>query len=673
MSKLLISENERKNILSLYNLIQEDLTPLQKLMQCKFTPDGKYVVYEGKAYRTEDGQEVPLNEAWTLSDILHTGADILSVGMDFVIPGSGAVVDTLNALSYVIEAQFKNAEEKDSLYLMAAITFAFVILPGPLQALSVPLKRAIKTGVGMASPVVVKALKIIGGSLDTLLLGIPSKINAALKSPLAKNILGKYSGKISGFIDGFTKRVKSILSKLTGKAGKEGAEKASKEGAEKASKEGAEKASKEGAEVAANVFQKKHTLGDVGTPDEWWNLSKDELNNLVKKQENLVSSSVNGLIKKTDNLVNKSFNPSQVNILSKSNISGREIMEVQLENGQNVIFYKVTGMGGKTLPPPGAWSVVPGFIDNAFVQGKRVRSWFVKNGDTIGLTHTSVKGGGSNKYLTEMSQFLEKNGTEGLGKKTAGEFGGAAVDNAIKLLPVSVGAVSKELLPAIVSKSSYLSKLSNVKLGNNAGIVLSKLGIVPKKLFNFGKKSFNIKNVEGEYIDFVEIVGGKEVVKKTKVWDFLKTYILQPSARLNTVAVPVITKAVVRLFNNGTLNTEELKKMPNIDSNQAQKDLTQLSTLVAEYEGDKGKYTVNTNAKVVQQSLMKLGYPLPRFKDDGKFGPETMKALKKFQEDNKLTSSIGKMDKLTSRKLAELLKSKNITGSEELQKSLNSM
>ena len=459
-------------------VIDRVLRPLEKLKQCKFTPDGKYVVYEGKAYNTTNGEEVPINESWTLSDILHTGADVLSMGLDFVIPGSGAVVDTLNALSYIIEAQFKSNEEKDSLYLMAAITFAFVILPGPLQAMAVPLKRAIKTGVGMASPIVVKALKIIGGSLDTLLLGIPTRVNVALKSPLAKNILGAYSGKISGFLTAFTTRTKSILGNLTGKAGKEGAEKAA----------------------------------------------------------------------------------------------------------------------------------------------------------------------------------------------------GASVDNVIKLLPVSVGPVSKELLPAIVSKSLSLSKLSDVALGNNGGLVLSKLGFTPGKTFGFSKKTFKINDNVGEYVDFVEVVdGGKEVVKKMKVWDFLKTYIINPSTKLNMLAVPVITKATVRLFNNGTLNTEELNKMANIDSNQTQKDLTQLSALVAEYEGESGKYTVNNKAKIVQQSLMKLGYPLPRFKDDGKFGPETLGALKKFQQDNGLTSSAGKLDRLTSKKLAELLKSKNIVGSEELQSSLNSM
>lgn len=462
------------------------LRPLEKLKKCLFTSDGKYVVYEGRAYKTTNGQEVPINETWTLSDILHAGADVLSVGLDFVIPGAGAVVDILNGLSYIIEAQFKTEEEKDSLYIMAIITFAFVLLPGPLQAISVPLKRAVKTGAGMASSVVVQGLKIIGSSIDTLLSGLPRRISEALKSPLAKKILGSYGDKISGYITAFTTRIKSILGKLTGKTGKEG--------------------------------------------------------------------------------------------------------------------------------------------------------------------------------------------TEELGAKAATELAGASVDNAIKLLPVSVGPVSRELLPAIVSKSTSLSKLSDIPMGNNGGMVLSKLGFVSDKSYRFGKKTFKIKDTAGEYVDYVEVIdGGKEVVKKTKIWDFLKTHIIDPSTKLNTLAVPLVTKAIVRLFNNGTLNAQELGLLSTIDSGQTQEDLNQLSALVAEYEGDTGVYTVNTNAKIVQQSLMKLGYPLPKYKDDGKFGPETKAALEKFQQDNGLTSSVGKMDKLTAKKLSELLKSKNIPDSEELQNSLNSM
>ena len=218
MKTILISENEREYILGLYGIISEDLRrPFEKLLECKFTTDGKYVIFEGQAYSCVTGEKIPINEEWTLSDIIHTGADILSMGLDFVIPGSGAVVDVLNAVSYIIEGQFKGEKERDSLYLMAAITFGFVLLPGPLQAIATPLKRAIKTGVGMTSKVVIDGLKIIGGSLDTLLVGIPSQVNSALKSPLAKNIMGKWSTKISGFITNFTNRIKQLLSKLTTK------------------------------------------------------------------------------------------------------------------------------------------------------------------------------------------------------------------------------------------------------------------------------------------------------------------------------------------------------------------------------------------------------------------------------------------------------------------------
>jgi hypothetical protein len=218
MGNILISENDREYILGLYGIIREDLRrPFEKLLTCKFTTDGKYVIFEGMVYSCFTGEKVPINEEWTLSDILHTGADILSMGLDFVIPGSGAVVDVLNAISYIIEGQFKGEKERDSLYLMALISFGFVLLPGPLQAIAIPLKKAIRTGVGMTSKVVLNGLKIIASSLDTLLVGIPSQVNSALKSPLAKNIMGKWANKISGFITNFTNRIKQLLSKITNK------------------------------------------------------------------------------------------------------------------------------------------------------------------------------------------------------------------------------------------------------------------------------------------------------------------------------------------------------------------------------------------------------------------------------------------------------------------------
>lgn len=130
----------------LESIVGTEYRPLAKILECKFTPDLKHLMLDGVFYSSETGEIVPLNEWWSLSDILHAGADVLSAVVDFVIPGSGAIVDTLNALSYLIEAQFVSADKKDGLYLMAAITYAFVILPGPLQAVSIPLKRFIKSG-----------------------------------------------------------------------------------------------------------------------------------------------------------------------------------------------------------------------------------------------------------------------------------------------------------------------------------------------------------------------------------------------------------------------------------------------------------------------------------------------------------------------------------------------
>ena len=190
--------------------------PLSKILECKFTPDRKHLVLDGIFYSSETGEIVPLNEWWSLSDILHAGADVLSAVVDFVIPGSGAIVDALNALSYVIEAQFVDEEKRGMLYLMAAITFAFVILPGPLQAVSIPLKRFIKSGAKAASPLIKKALGIVASILPKILRDLPNLINNALKSKLASAILGKFAGKIGAAVKQFGASVLKTFNKVMG-------------------------------------------------------------------------------------------------------------------------------------------------------------------------------------------------------------------------------------------------------------------------------------------------------------------------------------------------------------------------------------------------------------------------------------------------------------------------
>jgi hypothetical protein len=452
-----------------FDLIKEEKRPLEKLKECIISEDYKYIVYDNNLYDSQTGDLIPISEGWSLSDILHTGADVLSVAADFVgPPGSGAIIDTLNALSYVIEAQFKTGPEQDKLYLMAAITFAFVVLPGPLQTLATPLKRAIKTGAGFASKAVVKGLKIIGGILDTILLKIPSAINKALKSPLAKKILGKFSGKISKFFQAFTSRIRKILAPLT-KAGKQATKK-----------------------VGQKVGQK---------------IAKGTVTNVALQAA-------------------KKF------------------------------FQKIPKMsqGGKILRKAG---FAPGF---------------------------------SYRYMSKK--------------------GATTTAKVMKVSDNGVLVMFKNGNQMMVPVSTFVSRAVGAPwLRRGAGT------LVPL----FIKRFFDVITPDGSDIDY-----------------------------------------------------KKLDQLKDLDPAQTSKEsLDYLMEEVADYEGDAGTYNVSTNVTDFQNALELLGYKLVRAGADGKFGPETKEQLTKFQNDNKLTSSIGKMDRVTARKLAELLKTKNIPNSLDLQNKLN--
>ena len=89
------------------------------------------------------------------------------------------------------------------------------------------------------------------------------------------------------------------------------------------------------------------------------------------------------------------------------------------------------------------------------------------------------------------------------------------------------------------------------------------------------------------------------------------------------------------------------------------------------YQQESGSYSFQKEVESEQIALDILGYPWPKYGVDGKFGPETKRALESFQKSNGLTSSLGKMDRLTARKLAEVLKTKNIKGSKSIQMAMN--
>tara|TARA_R100000951_G_scaffold112622_2_gene113224 strand:+ start:958 stop:2859 length:1902 start_codon:yes stop_codon:yes gene_type:complete len=241
MKTIRITESQYSRLFrSPEEFMNEILSPLREVLKCRITEDRKHLVYEGKVYDAKTGDELPLTEqalgmtkalgtagkvaasddGWSISDILHTGVDIISTAADFIVPGSGAIIDIVHALSYVVEAQFSSGEEKDTLYLMGAITGMFAILPGALQAVAPILKRFVKTGGKMAlkkMPLLKMAWESVSKNISKFLGKLPQWVDKAVNSSIGKRILGKYADKISSAVKNFSTRIRSILDKLKGK------------------------------------------------------------------------------------------------------------------------------------------------------------------------------------------------------------------------------------------------------------------------------------------------------------------------------------------------------------------------------------------------------------------------------------------------------------------------
>lgn len=68
----------------------------------------------------------------------------------------------------------------------------------------------------------------------------------------------------------------------------------------------------------------------------------------------------------------------------------------------------------------------------------------------------------------------------------------------------------------------------------------------------------------------------------------------------------------------------------------------------------KGQKTFNPDTETLQNALVLMGYELPRFGVDGKFGRETQNAVESFEKDNGLTID-GKIDSNDLKKMSELI------------------
>ena len=245
-----ISESQFNRLFNTEDLVSEVISPLREILKCRITEDRKHITYLGRVYDGVTGEELPLTEQalgitkalgttgkvgasdddWSISDILHTGVDLISMGADFIVPGSGMAIDIVHALSYMVEAQFSSGEEQDTLYLMGVITGMFALIPGALQAVAPILKRFVKTGGKMALkniPFLKTAWEIISKNLSSFLSKLPGMVDDAVNSSIGKKILGGNVDKIASAIKNFSTRIKGILDKLKGntddviKAGKE--------------------------------------------------------------------------------------------------------------------------------------------------------------------------------------------------------------------------------------------------------------------------------------------------------------------------------------------------------------------------------------------------------------------------------------------------------------------
>lgn len=180
-----------------------------------------------------------LNEDFSISDTLHMIGDVVSAASDCVWPGSGAVVDIIQAITYFIESSVaKDYVESTSAAIGGIVSIASLALVGPMQALALEAKgllKVVKEGVKKgASKAQVSAAKAASTKLVKFLQGIVSSassiaskmvdlIKNAAESKLGSWIISKFGTveKFAVWINKFFKQtVIGFLNKFIGYLGK---------------------------------------------------------------------------------------------------------------------------------------------------------------------------------------------------------------------------------------------------------------------------------------------------------------------------------------------------------------------------------------------------------------------------------------------------------------------
>ena len=136
------------------------------------------------------------NEGWGewISHSLHLVGDIAGGIADMVVPGSGAIIDAINAIAYFIEAEIEQDYNRKTLLMISGvIQIGSIFLFGALQTVAISLKEGLKW---LFKAMATRALVLAGTRARAIVSGIKSII-AGFSDIIAA--VSKYIGPGSKF------------------------------------------------------------------------------------------------------------------------------------------------------------------------------------------------------------------------------------------------------------------------------------------------------------------------------------------------------------------------------------------------------------------------------------------------------------------------------------------
>ena len=151
-----------------------------------------------------DTTSYPINEDW-ISDAAHFIGDVTAAVADVTVPGSGAVIDFINMLSYFVEAHFSLDSAEKTKLIISGLIQAFAILD-PINAIAVGLKTGLNkvfsfftTKTPAAAAAARVAAREVESGLNLILSGLQglaNKLTTAISGSKFTQALKWLSGKL---------------------------------------------------------------------------------------------------------------------------------------------------------------------------------------------------------------------------------------------------------------------------------------------------------------------------------------------------------------------------------------------------------------------------------------------------------------------------------------------